>query len=242
MARLDWETMTHAAQNLDALGVPHETRVFQRIALPICSSHMRRKQKSAASKSSSREQAVLPSARNGRIGKPCCGFGVPVESKALKGLDSLLSIGQMPANSRRNAHDRQGWRDECTLLAAASLGNKYPKIRSAQKIPCIHKPKKFWQFPIRQNSLPFRAQKREAQVTIDSCGWPVGYMLALAGYPLDFPLSFSRSIAAGPCGPHCATRLRRIHGFEDSKNSRTASRSSYEFEMFRRSGAFSSKN
>jgi 5-(carboxyamino)imidazole ribonucleotide mutase len=59
-------------------------------------------------------------------------FGVPVESKALKGLDSLLSIAQMPGGIPVGtlAIGKAG-AINAALLAAAALGNKYPKIRTA---------------------------------------------------------------------------------------------------------------
>jgi 5-(carboxyamino)imidazole ribonucleotide mutase len=59
-------------------------------------------------------------------------FGVPVESKALKGLDSLLSIAQMPGGIPVGtlAIGKAG-AINAALLAAASLGNKYPAIREA---------------------------------------------------------------------------------------------------------------
>src|SRR6202008_2968106 len=61
-------------------------------------------------------------------------FGVPVESKALKGLDSLLSIAQMPGGVPVGtlAIGKAG-AINAALLAAAALGNKYPKIREALK-------------------------------------------------------------------------------------------------------------
>ena len=59
-------------------------------------------------------------------------FGVPVESKTLKGLDSLLSMAQMPGGIPVGtlAIGKAG-AINAALLAAASLGNKYPKIREA---------------------------------------------------------------------------------------------------------------
>ncbi|HKP13678.1 MAG TPA: AIR carboxylase family protein, partial [Blastocatellia bacterium] len=61
-------------------------------------------------------------------------LGVPVESKALKGMDSLLSIAQMPAGIPVGtlAIGRAG-AVNAALLAAAMLGNKYPAFREALK-------------------------------------------------------------------------------------------------------------
>jgi len=159
------------AQTLDALGVPHETRVVSAHRIPICSSHMRRKQKSAASKSSSPEQAVLRICPECRIENRAAGFWCSVESKALKGLDSLLSIAQMPGGIPSNAHDRQGWRDDAALLAAASLGNKYPKIAKRSENSVHHKPKSSGSSQSRQIRCHFRAQEKGSASTIGILGW-----------------------------------------------------------------------
>ncbi len=93
----DWSTLRHAAETLDALSVPYETR--------IVSAH-RTPQRLVDYASSARERGLkviiagaggaahLPGMTASMTPLPV--FGVPVESKALKGLDSLLSIVQMP--------------------------------------------------------------------------------------------------------------------------------------------------
>jgi len=129
----DWETMTHAAQTLDALGVPHETRVVSAHRTPDLLF-------AYASEAEKRGIEVIIAGAGGAAHLPGMAasktvlpvFGVPVESKALKGLDSLLSIAQMPGGIPVGtlAIGKAGAMN-AALLAAACLGNKYPKIREA---------------------------------------------------------------------------------------------------------------
>ena len=94
----DWETMRHAAETLEALGVPFETR--------IVSAHRTPKRLYAyAEDARSRGLKVIVAGAGGAAHLPGMTasmtplpvIGVPVESKSLKGMDSLLSIVQMPA-------------------------------------------------------------------------------------------------------------------------------------------------
>ena len=93
----DWETMRHAAETLDALGVPHETRVVSAHRTPQRLYHY-------ASAAADRGIKVIVAGAGGAAHLPGMAaamthlpvLGVPVESKALKGMDSLLSIVQMP--------------------------------------------------------------------------------------------------------------------------------------------------
>jgi 5-(carboxyamino)imidazole ribonucleotide mutase len=129
----DWETMTHAAQTLDALGVPHETRVVSAHRTPDLLF-------TYASEAEKRGIEVIIAGAGGAAHLPGMTasktlvpvFGVPVESKTLKGLDSLLSMAQMPGGIPVGtlAIGKAG-AINAALLAAASLGNKYPKIREA---------------------------------------------------------------------------------------------------------------
>lgn len=94
----DWETMRHAAETLEALGVAHETRVVSAHRTP---DRMTDYAKSAADRglkviiAGAGGAAHLPGMTAAMTTLPV--FGVPVESKALSGMDSLLSIVQMPA-------------------------------------------------------------------------------------------------------------------------------------------------
>lgn len=94
----DWTTMKHAAETLDALGVPHETR--------IVSAHRTPKRLTEYAESArDRGLNVVIAGAGGAAHLPGMAaamtplpvFGVPIESQALKGLDSLMSIVQMPA-------------------------------------------------------------------------------------------------------------------------------------------------
>ena len=93
----DWETMRHAAQTLDQLGIAHEHR--------IVSAHRTPKRLVAyAERARARGLKIIIAGAGGAAHlpgmlaslTPLPVLGVPVESAALKGLDSLLSIAQMP--------------------------------------------------------------------------------------------------------------------------------------------------
>ena len=93
----DWETMRHAADALDSLGVPHETRVVSAHRTP-------ERLYAYARDAAGRGLKVIIAGAGGAAHLPGMAasmttlpvLGVPVESKALKGMDSLLSIVQMP--------------------------------------------------------------------------------------------------------------------------------------------------
>ena len=93
----DWETMQHAAAQLEALGVPFEKRVVSahrtpKLMVSYAESAERRGLKVIIAGAGG--AAHLPGMTASLTTLPV--LGVPVESKALKGLDSLLSIAQMP--------------------------------------------------------------------------------------------------------------------------------------------------
>jgi 5-(carboxyamino)imidazole ribonucleotide mutase len=131
----DWETMSQAAHTLDALRIPHETRVVSAHRTPDLLF-------AYASQAEQRGIEVIIAGAGGAAHLPGMTasktvlpvFGVPVESKALKGLDSLLSIAQMPGGIPVGtlAIGKAG-AINAALLAAAALGNKYPKIREDLK-------------------------------------------------------------------------------------------------------------
>ncbi len=97
-SRSDWETMRHACETLEALDVPYETRVVSAHRTPDL---MAEYAKAAADRglkvviAGAGGAAHLPGMTAAHTHLPV--LGVPVESKALKGMDSLLSIAQMPA-------------------------------------------------------------------------------------------------------------------------------------------------
>jgi 5-(carboxyamino)imidazole ribonucleotide mutase len=97
-SKSDWETMRHAVETLDALGVPNETKVVSAHRTPDLLFEY-------ASTAQSRGLRVIIAGACGAAHLPGMVsaktilpvLGVPVESKALQGIDSLLSIVQMPA-------------------------------------------------------------------------------------------------------------------------------------------------
>ena len=94
----DWETMRHAAETLDALGVLHETRVVSAHRTPkrlYDYAHSAKGRGLKAIIAGAGGAAHLPGMAASMTELPV--LGVPIESKALKGMDSLLSIVQMPA-------------------------------------------------------------------------------------------------------------------------------------------------
>ena len=94
----DWETMRHAAETLETLGVAHEQRVVSAHRTPQRLYDYARSAKSRGLKAiiaGAGGAAHLPGMAASMTELPV--LGVPIESKALKGMDSLLSIVQMPA-------------------------------------------------------------------------------------------------------------------------------------------------
>jgi len=97
-SRSDWETMRHAAEVLEQLGVAHECKVISAHRTP-------RRLYDYASQAAGRGLKAIIAGAGGAAHLPGMTaslttlpvFGVPVESRALSGLDSLLSIVQMPA-------------------------------------------------------------------------------------------------------------------------------------------------
>ena len=132
-SKSDWETMTHTAQTLESLAIPYETRVVSAHRTPEL---LFEYAAGAAGRgieviiAGAGGAAHLPGMAAARTHLPV--LGVPVQSKALNGLDSLLSIVQMPAGIPVGtlAIGRAG-AVNAALLAAAILGNKYPAIQAA---------------------------------------------------------------------------------------------------------------
>lgn len=97
-SKSDWDTMRHAVETLDALGVPNETKVVSAHRTPDLLFEY-------ASTAAERGLRVIIAGAGGAAHLPGMVsaktilpvLGVPVESKALQGIDSLLSIVQMPA-------------------------------------------------------------------------------------------------------------------------------------------------
>ena len=96
-SRSDWETMQHAAQKLEALGVPHEVRIVSAHRTPDVLFDYAATAESRGLRAiiaGAGGAAHLPGMTAAKTRVPV--LGVPVQSKALSGMDSLLSIVQMP--------------------------------------------------------------------------------------------------------------------------------------------------
>ena len=131
----DWDTLSHTADALTELGVPHEVRVVSAHRTPDLMFEY-------ASSAESRGLEVIIAGAGGAAHLPGMVaaktalpvLGVPVQSQALNGLDSLLSIVQMPAGIpvATFAIGKAG-AINAALLAAAILGGRHPAIRDALK-------------------------------------------------------------------------------------------------------------
>src|SRR5438270_10405805 len=128
-SRSDWDTLRHTAETLDQLGVAYEVRVVSAHRTPDLLFDY-------AASAPGRGLEVLIAGAGGAAHLPGMAaaktvlpvLGVPVESRALHGLDSLLSIVQMPAGVPVGALaiGRAG-AVNAALLAASILANKYPQ-------------------------------------------------------------------------------------------------------------------
>jgi 5-(carboxyamino)imidazole ribonucleotide mutase len=129
----DWETMQHAANTLRELGVPHETRVVSAHRTPdLLFEYAEEAERRGIEVliAGAGGAAHLPGMTAAKTPLPV--LGVPVESRALKGLDSLLSIAQMPAGIPVGALAiGKAGAINAALLAAAMLGAKHGGIREA---------------------------------------------------------------------------------------------------------------
>lgn len=129
----DWETMQGAADTLDKLGIPFEVEVISAHRTPD-----KLFQYAEAAEAKGLEAIIagaggaahLPGMTAAKTALPV--LGVPVQTKALNGMDSLLSIVQMPAGIPVGtlAIGKAG-AVNAALLAAAIVGNKYPQYRQA---------------------------------------------------------------------------------------------------------------
>ena len=132
-SRSDWETMSHAAEILEQLRIPFETRVVSAHRTPDLLYDY-------ADKAEARGIEVIIAGAGGAAHLPGMTaaktvlpvLGVPVQSRALNGLDSLLSIVQMPSGVPVGtlAIGRAGAAN-AAILAASILGNKHQAIREA---------------------------------------------------------------------------------------------------------------
>lgn len=132
-SRSDWDTLSHAAHTLDELGVPYEVRIVSAHRTPdllfeyAASAEARGLEVIIAGAGGA---AHLPGMTAAKTILPV--LGVPVESHALRGLDSLLSIVQMPAGVPVGtlAIGKAG-AINAALLATAIVAHRHPEFREA---------------------------------------------------------------------------------------------------------------
>jgi 5-(carboxyamino)imidazole ribonucleotide mutase len=132
-SKSDWDTMQHAATQLDSLKVPYEVEVISAHRTPDLLFEY-------ASSAVERGLEIIIAAAGGAAHlagvtaakTPLPVLGVPMESKSLQGMDSLLSMVQMPGGVPVGtlAIGKPG-AINAALLATAMLGNKYPEHRAA---------------------------------------------------------------------------------------------------------------
>jgi 5-(carboxyamino)imidazole ribonucleotide mutase len=129
----DWSTMTNAAETLQALGIPYEVRIVSAHRTPDLLFEY-------AGSAVARGLEVLIAGAGGAAHLPGMTaaktrlpvIGVPVRSHALQGLDSLLSIVQMPSGIPvATVAIGETGATNAALLAAAILANKHPAIATA---------------------------------------------------------------------------------------------------------------
>jgi 5-(carboxyamino)imidazole ribonucleotide mutase len=135
-SKSDWETMRHAAEMLDRFGVAHEAKVVSAHRTPAWMVEY-------ASSAESRGLQVIIAGAGGAAHLPGMVaantllpvLGVPVESNTLKGMDSLLSIVQMPGGIPVGtlAIGKSGAQN-AALLAVAMLANHDPALREKLRV------------------------------------------------------------------------------------------------------------
>jgi 5-(carboxyamino)imidazole ribonucleotide mutase len=148
-SRSDWETMAHAAQTLDKLGVAYETRVVSAHRTPDLLFDY-------TAGAAGRGIRVIIAGAGGAAHQPGMAaaktrlpvLGVPVQSKALSGMDSLLSIVQMPAGipvgtlAIGHAGATNAALLACSILALSDpqLAQRLEQFRAAQTAQVLEHP------------------------------------------------------------------------------------------------------
>src|ERR1700691_3000285 len=146
----DWQTMRHAAETLEALGVSHEARIVSAHRTPERLYAFAKGAKAAGFKviiAGAGGAAHLPGMTAALTSLPV--FGVPVESKALSGLDSLYSIVQMPpgvpvgtlAIGQTGAVNAALLAASVLALSDPTLSNRLEAWRARQTVAVAEEPK-----------------------------------------------------------------------------------------------------
>jgi 5-(carboxyamino)imidazole ribonucleotide mutase len=135
-SKSDWDTMRHASETLADFGVPHESRIVSAHRTPQLLAEY-------ATGAADRGLEVIIAGAGGAAHLPGMAaaytilpvLGVPIESKTLKGIDSLLSIVQMPAGVpvATLAIGKPG-ATNAALLAVAILANSRPDLREKLRL------------------------------------------------------------------------------------------------------------
>ncbi|HEV8148170.1 MAG TPA: 5-(carboxyamino)imidazole ribonucleotide mutase [Bryobacteraceae bacterium] len=135
-SKSDWDTMRHASETLEQFGVAHETKIVSAHRTPQWMAEY-------SSAAESRGLEVIIAAAGGAAHLPGMVaahtllpvLGVPIESHALKGMDSLLSIAQMPGGIPVGtlAIGKAG-AINAALLAVAILANSRPELREKLRV------------------------------------------------------------------------------------------------------------
>ena len=197
-SRSDWETMRHAAETLESIGVSFETEVVSAHRTP---------DKLFAYAESAEERGLqviiagaggaahLPGMTSSKTLLPV--LGVPVESKTLQGLDSLLSIAQMPAGVPVGtlAIGRAG-AVNAALLAAAIVARGDDGVRA-----------RLAAYREQQTESVLAAPDPVRVTALVGClgGGQLGRMLALAGAPLGVRMRF-----LDPAADACAGQVGEL--------------------------------
>ena len=132
-SRSDWSTMSRASEILEQLAIPHETRIVSAHRTPdllfeYCAAARERGIEVIIAGAGG--AAHLPGMAAAKTSLPV--LGVPVKSRALNGIDSLLAIVQMPAGVPVATFAiGEAGATNAALLAAAILANKHADIRAA---------------------------------------------------------------------------------------------------------------
>lgn len=132
-SKSDWSEMSRAADILSQLNIPHEAKVYSAHRTPdLLFEYIRPLRDNGVEViiAGAGGAAHLPGVIAGKSALPV--IGVPMQSKALNGIDSLLSIAQMPAGIPVATMAIGGaGAANAALFAAAILANKHPQIREA---------------------------------------------------------------------------------------------------------------